>query len=69
LGILEDKLGQIADYIATGERGMQTFDKHAIDLHQQGILTDDEALRVATNPEAVAFGIRVAGAHDPTQAR
>jgi twitching motility protein PilT len=66
--ILEDKLGQIADYIATGERGMQTFDKHAIELHQQGILKDDEALRVATNPEAVAFGIRVAGAHSPEKA-
>jgi twitching motility protein PilT len=66
--ILEDKLGQIADYIATSERGMQTFDKHAIDLHQQGILNDDEALRVASNPEAVVFGIRVAGAHSPGKA-
>jgi twitching motility protein PilT len=67
--ILEGKLGAIADYIATGERGMQTFDKHAIELYEQGVLGGDEALRVATNPDAVAFGIRVSGAHDPAKAR
>jgi twitching motility protein PilT len=67
--ILEGKLGAIADYIGTGERGMQTFDKHAIELYEQGVLGGDEALRVATNPDAVSFGIRVSGAHDPAKAR
>jgi twitching motility protein PilT len=67
--ILEGKLGAIADYIATSEGGMQTFDKHAIELHQQGILSDSEALRVASNPDAVSFGIRVTQAHDPAKAR
>ena len=66
--ILEGKLGEIADYIATGERNMQTFDKHAIELYQQGVLDGDEALRVASNPDAVSFGIRVAGAHGPAKA-
>jgi twitching motility protein PilT len=66
--ILDGELGKIADYIATGERGMQTFDKHAIALHHQGVLSGDEALRVASNPDAVAFGIRITGAHDPANA-
>ena len=58
--ILDDKLGEIADYIATGQKGMQTFDKHILDLHRQGTLTEAEALRVATNRDAVAFGMRIA---------
>ena len=58
--ILEGKLGEIADYIATGQKGMQTFDTHILGLHKQGILAEAEALRVATNRDAVAFGMRVA---------
>lgn len=58
--ILEGKLGEIADYIATGQKGMRTFDKHILELHKSGILTEAEALRVATNRDAVAFGMRVA---------
>ena len=61
--ILEDKLGEIADYIATGQRGMRTFDKDILELHKKGVLTEPEALRVATNRDAVAFGIRVADGH------
>ena len=65
--VLENRLGELADYIATGQKGMQTFDKHAIDLHRQGIVTEAEALRVATNRDAVAFGIRVAEDHGPSK--
>jgi twitching motility protein PilT len=53
--ILEGKLSSLADYIATGENGMQTFDMHAVQLHHQGILSVPEALRVASNPDAVKF--------------
>ena len=58
--ILEGKLGEIADYIATGQKGMRTFDRHILELHKGGILAEAEALRVATNRDAVAFGMRVA---------
>ena len=63
--ILENKLGELADYIATGQKGMRTFDKDLINLHKQGILTEAEAVRVATNRDAVAFGIRVTEDHGP----
>ena len=65
--ILENKLGEIADYIATGQKGMRTFDKDLIDLHHRGVITEAEALRVATNRDAVAFGIRVADDHGATK--
>lgn len=58
--ILEDKLGELADYVATGQRGMRTFDKDVLDLFRRGVLAEPEALRVATNRDAVAFGMRVA---------
>ena len=61
--ILENKLDEIADYIATGQKGMRTFDKDILELHKQGVLTETEALRVATNRDAVAFGMRVADGH------
>ena len=57
--ILEDRLGELADYVATGQKGMRTFDRDILDLHRRGILAEAEALRVATNRDAVAFGMRV----------
>ena len=62
--ILDDRLGELADYIATRQHGMRTFDNDILDLHHRGILAEPEALRVATNRDAVAFGIRVAD-HPP----
>jgi twitching motility protein PilT len=60
--ILEDKITDLADYIATGENKMQTFDIHAVELFRQDILTQEEALRVATHAEAVELKMRV-GTH------
>src|SRR6516165_4500751 len=59
--ILEGKITDLADYIATGECKMQTFDMHAVELFRQGILTQEEALRVASNPDAVKFKMRAEG--------
>ena len=59
--ILEGKITDLADYIATGENKMQTFDMHAVELFRQGILPEAEALRVASNPEAVKFKMRAEG--------
>jgi twitching motility protein PilT len=63
--ILEDRIADIADYVATGQRGMQTFDMHLLKLYQEGILGGPEALDVATNPEALALEMRMAGAAIP----
>ena len=64
--ILENKLGEVADYVATGQKGMRTFDKDVLDLFRRGVLAEPEALRVATNRDAVAFGMRVAD-HGPAR--
>ncbi len=59
--IMENRINDIADYINTGQRGMQTFDKHLLDLYHQGILSGTQALAVATNPEALALEMRMPG--------
>jgi twitching motility protein PilT len=60
--ILENRIGDIADYIRTGQHGMQTFDMHIFQLYQQGILSGPQALAVSTNPEALALEMRMPGA-------
>jgi twitching motility protein PilT len=59
--ILEGRIGDIADYIATGQRGMQTFDMHLLELYQKGVLSGTQALSVATNAEALALAMRSPG--------
>ena len=56
--IMENRLGDLSDYIATREIGMQRFDQHLIDLYNQKVISGTEAMRLATNPEAVALGMR-----------
>ena len=56
--ILENRLGDLAEFIATREEGMQRFDQHLLELHNQKVISDTEAMRLATNPEAVARGMR-----------
>ncbi len=60
--ILENRIGDIADYIRTGQHGMQTFDMHIFQLYQQGVLSGTQALTVSTNPEALALEMRMPGA-------
>jgi twitching motility protein PilT len=57
--IMENRIGSLSDYIATGQRGMQTFDTHLVELHQRGIVSGTQALSVATNPEALALVMRM----------
>lgn len=59
--IIENRISDIADYIATGARGMRTFDRHLLELYQQGIIDGTQALKIATNPEAVALEMRMPG--------
>jgi twitching motility protein PilT len=56
--ILENKLSDLTDYITTGESGMQSFDQHLLKLYNENIISGTEALRQATNPGAVAAGMR-----------
>ncbi len=56
--ILENRLGELADYMAGRERGMQRFDQHLLDLYKSKEISGTEALRLATNAEAVALGLR-----------
>jgi twitching motility protein PilT len=63
--ILENRIKDIADYIATGHWGMQTFDTHLLKLHAQEVISGTQALSVATNPEALALEMRAPGQLKP----
>ena len=56
--IMENRLGELSDYISGREGGMQRFDQHLLDLYKQKVVSGTEAMRLATNPEAVALGLR-----------
>jgi twitching motility protein PilT len=56
--IADNRLGELNDYMAGREGGMQRFDQHLLDLYHQKVVSGTEALRLATNPEAVALGMR-----------
>src|SRR5213082_1622622 len=57
----EEKTHLIRDAIAAGtsQYGMQTFDQSLFNLYQSGLITMEEALRGASNPDE--FRLRVAG--------
>jgi len=56
--LLEGKLDAIPRTIATREREMQLFDQALADLYHGNMIAGREALRLATNPEAVALAMR-----------
>jgi twitching motility protein PilT len=56
--ISENKLGELSDYIAGREGGMQRFDQHLLELYNKKVISGTEAMKHATNPEAVALGLR-----------
>ena len=56
--IIEGKLNELSDYIATRENGMQRFDQHLVDLYNEKAISGTEAMRLATSPEAVALALR-----------
>ncbi|HEX5442646.1 MAG TPA: ATPase, T2SS/T4P/T4SS family, partial [Pirellulales bacterium] len=60
--IMENRIADLADYIATREFGMQTFDQHLIQLYRAGAINGVQALAAATTPEALALEIRMPGA-------
>jgi twitching motility protein PilT len=62
----EEKTNSIRDAIAAGtsQYGMQTFDQSLFYLYQSGLVTLEEALRGATNPDE--FRLRLAGIQNTT---
>jgi twitching motility protein PilT len=56
--ILENRLSDLSDFIGGRERGMQRFDQHLLELYHDNIISGTEAMRLATNIEAVALGMR-----------
>jgi twitching motility protein PilT len=62
----EEKTASIRDVIAAGtsQYGMQTFDQSLFYLYQSGLISLEEALRGATNPDE--FRLRLAGIQNTT---
>jgi len=56
--IQDDRLKDLTYFIEGRQGGMQTLDQHLIELHQSGVISGTEALRLASNPEAVGVGLR-----------
>lgn len=56
--IMEKKLDELTSYIETGESGMQTFDQHILEIYNKKLISGTEALRWASNPEALAMAMR-----------
>jgi twitching motility protein PilT len=56
--ILESRVSNLTQAIASRDSGMQLFDQHLAELHKAGEISGTEALRLATNPDAVALAMR-----------
>jgi twitching motility protein PilT len=56
--ITDNRLGELNDYMSGREGGMQRFDQHLLDMYHQKAVSGTEALRLASNPESVALGMR-----------
>ncbi len=56
--ILENRLGELSDYIAGGELGMQTFDQHLLEMYNAKRISGTQALRWSTNAEAMSLAMR-----------
>jgi twitching motility protein PilT len=54
----EARIDRIPQAIANRDGGMQLFDQHLADLYNSQQITGTEALRLASNPEAVAAAMR-----------
>ncbi len=66
--LLEARLADIPQAIANREMGMQLFDQHLAQLYQEKKITGTEALRHASNPEAVSLMMRGITTLDATSA-
>jgi twitching motility protein PilT len=56
--ILENRVSALSQAIANRDSGMQLFDQHLAELYTLQEISGTEALRLATNPDAVALAMR-----------
>jgi twitching motility protein PilT len=56
--ITENRLKDLIFYMEGRQGGMQSLDQHLLELHQSGVISGTEAMRLASNPEAVGMGLR-----------
>lgn len=56
--ILEQRVTELRDAVESREAGMQSFDQHLLALHDQKLISEDEALRAATNPERLSMELQ-----------
>jgi Tfp pilus assembly pilus retraction ATPase PilT len=56
--ILEHRMNDLTSYLGSRQAGMQRFDQHLIEMHQAGLISGTEAMRLASDPEAVAVDLR-----------
>jgi twitching motility protein PilT len=56
--IHEHRLKDLSYLMEGRQGGMQSLDQHLIELHQSGVISGTEAMKLASNPEAVGAGLR-----------
>ncbi len=56
--IFEGRITSLPQAIANRDNGMQLFDQHLAELYNAGQISGTEALRLSTNPDAVALTLR-----------
>ena len=56
--ILENRWSDLNSYLGSRQGGMQQLEQHLLELYQAGVISGTEAMKLATNPEAVAEGLR-----------
>src|SRR5262249_13062560 len=56
--ITENRLKDLTFIMEGRQGGMQSLDQHLLELHQAGVISGTETMRLANNPEAVATGLR-----------
>jgi twitching motility protein PilT len=54
-----DRWTDLSNYLGSRQGGMQQLEQHLLELYQQGVISGTEAMRLATNPETVAEGLRM----------
>jgi twitching motility protein PilT len=57
--ILENRWADLSGYLGSRQNGMQQLEQHLLELYQAGIISGTEAMKLATNPETVAEGMRM----------
>jgi twitching motility protein PilT len=62
----ENRLKELNYLMESRQGGMQSLDQHLIELHQSGVISGTEAMRLASNPEVVGERLRTHRRATPT---